>query len=590
MNVLDLDVSLLVEEPHYGSVEKTGDKRQKGCTRFLRSLDIVDDEVRSRWTTLFAFLAVMDDVWYVNHTLYDLSDTAFDYLLNYIITCVLLCFIMLLLVWANNPKLSRKYSLYNAMFAFLFFINSLLVYEASYIPNMNSEVPRVITFISVLGSGFLVLSHLWTYVWDKNFAEERRHRIEFAKRLPVQAPNIDDRRELKLPTLQKIQNFLWPKSDLEMGQDFPVPTRIWASIAIILVASTYATYTLENDDEALDWIDLHSYEDHAIRSFRIALYITWIYSFYICAVIYLAWRKKVLELWYKAPTFHYDPTSIEIGDSFRLVGTIVFYLASGLVFLFFLLFICLALVTHPDFWDRFIFEYAFFLLGWLAYFLIFHFLINPFLQQNLTDGKYVRRGKETQFKFFSLMFELFYIPLAPLYALEDVLKRVVLLLVAFIRPDVICFPRGMEKHDKGHNVFVASVKLYINRIKQLYWDFPRTDDLDYLNRVLTEQRQKLHEHRDRQEWLHCDRVARYIKKVRGAIQVAELKLSLEVGEEIRLKRRDRIIVARITKINSDSVTIQDENSCFPCLTEEIKLLDPRLVDFVESESKSSNGT
>jgi len=323
----------------------------------------------------------------------------------------------------------------------------------------------------------------------------------------------------------------------------------------------------------------------------ISAYGTWIYSIYVCYVLYLAWRKKVLELWYRAPTFHYDAESIHVSDSFSLVGTLVVYLVSGLALVFVLIFVTIVVLTAPDFWLVVIIGFAPLWIGWAIYFAIFVFVIEPFLRTHITDGKYVRRGKETPFKFLSLMFELFYIPLAPLYVLQDIATQLGFMLVAFIRPDVICFPRGLEAHSIGHNVFMASVKLYINRIKQMYLGYPWSADLNFLNRALSEKKADLHRYKKEEEWLRCDQASRDIKKIRTAIALVETRNRIQTDQPIRYRENEKIISLDIVEVGCKTIKAKNPQACFLWRYYTIHILDPGLIDLVQgSETMSASST
>ena len=64
---------------------------------------------------------------------------------------------------------------------------------------------------------------------------------------------------------------------------------------------------------------------------------------------------------------------------------------------------------------------------------------------------------------------------------------------SFIRPDMNIYPTGFEILQDGSNVFEASVKLYINRIKQRFYDTPDTKlwDEEYFLSWITHYKEEL---------------------------------------------------------------------------------------------------
>ena len=62
---------------------------------------------------------------------------------------------------------------------------------------------------------------------------------------------------------------------------------------------------------------------------------------------------QVIEIWYEAPTFRYDPEEIQIGKGFKFIGTILSYIMTGAAVLFLILFLVFMTLGSPDFWYAF---------------------------------------------------------------------------------------------------------------------------------------------------------------------------------------------------------------------------------------------
>ena len=67
---------------------------------------------------------------------------------------------------------------------------------------------------------------------------------------------------------------------------------------------------------------------------------------------------------------------------------------------------------------------------------------------------------------------MFYLPLSALYALLSIVYEIIWMWIAFIRPDTVIFPRGLEWIQSGHYVFICNVKMVVNRIKQQHKGYP----------------------------------------------------------------------------------------------------------------------
>ena len=70
---------------------------------------------------------------------------------------------------------------------------------------------------------------------------------------------------------------------------------------------------------------------------------------------------------------------------------------------------------------------------------------------------------------------MFYLPLSALYGMFTILYELLWVWIAFIRPDTVIFPRGLESMQSGHYVFIANVKMVVNRIKQQYMGYPLSE-------------------------------------------------------------------------------------------------------------------
>eukprot|EP00493_Phyllostaurus_siculus_P025274 UN25618 len=190
-----------------------------------------------------------------------------------------------------------------------------------------------------------------------------------------------------------------------------------------------------------------------------SLIISFVLVMWASFIILRSWRKKFLELYYDAPTFYYHHENVNIGGSFRFIGTMLSYLITGGTLTYILILSVLLILSSKHLWMIIVFRHWDFWVGYLLY-CAFVLLVAPSISKKLIeDGDFVKAGMEPYFKVIAILFELSYMPLAILYGILTFCYGVLMVTFSFYRPDTLILPRGFEGVQTGHIVFIMNVKL-----------------------------------------------------------------------------------------------------------------------------------
>jgi len=367
--------------------------------------------------------------------------------------------------------------------------------------------------------------------------------------------------------MELLKNLLIPSSDFDEGQEIDVPAKIYALSYGGVIASTYYviywTYEtirvyIETEDfimwlkdnwffeivmDIIDWIFNVHVEDFLMEaeievrivfvSTLIALAITYLYSLYGFTVVFYAWRKKVLELYYEAPTYFYDDEHTSIGAAFRFLSTLGLFIIVGSFIIFFIVWVALIGSMTPQTWTDAVWPNMHYLVGITGYMIFLFGFLKPVLNHHITNGDFVKPRNERWWHLASMALELAYIPAALVYLAMTVGTWFGLLLAGFVRPDILFFPRGAHTLQKGHYVFIANAKAYVQRIKQLYegHPLPRPRNMKEVEARIQNLKKKQREAARRKAWQECINYDTEIHKVE--LQKACIKHgALEAGDVV----------------------------------------------------------
>jgi len=247
---------------------------------------------------------------------------------------------------------------------------------------------------------------------------------------------------------------------------------------------------------------------------------------------------------------------VNIGGGFRFIGTMLSYILFGSFFTFFVLFLCLCILLSEGFWKDIVWEHIDFWIGYILYFVLDACVIAPITMVYITDGDWVRPGMEPYFKFFAVTIEMFYLPLSALYALLSIVYEIIWMWIAFIRPDTVIFPRGLEWIQSGHYVFICNVKMIVNRIKQQHEGYPLSaeDEIEEAQenlKDLNDQREVCIQERD---WFKCMSIDKDIERVEKRIEV--LEINPQVGERVDMDYNGEVHLIEICKVIDHKVKIK----------------------------------
>jgi len=320
-----------------------------------------------------------------------------------------------------------------------------------------------------------------------------------------------------------------------------------------------------NYDETIEllWdildIDLSGFyriNDNFLMAGKIGILVAGIYGLFGFLVIARAWRKKVLEIYYDAPTFHYQPEMFNIGGSFKFIGTIFFFITFGFFIVFAAVTLIVFVLSLKEFWEYVVWDNRGLIAGYIAYFALLKIFVEPFLKTVVTDGNYVNTGWEPMWRFCSFILECLYVPVAVLYAITTIGINIALMVVALVRPDIGVFPRGFESLQSGHAVFVSNCKAYVYRIRQMYMGYPLTkkEEMHLIEEELDQLLEDKKKYIQNDDWYMCLKVDEQIKLVKSRFEIKKYKI--EVGSKGYYKfKDDEPEPIRVLSVNEEKGTI-----------------------------------
>jgi len=605
----------------------------------MKSLDFVDDEVWLRYVVGLGFLSTIDILFVVQDELSNAFETMVLYFLSLVV--VIQTFILAFCIWPNNPEVDPKYCLWGAIAMGGNFAYKLWAFLSESDEYSASFVTDEIFLISIISAGLCAVGFVHAYFFrvGKIYKQEKWDTFDKLDTYEVHETNRDPDRELKtLGSFGLLKQYFWPTSDFDVGQEIPVPTRVYTAVFVIwatgvmtfhwIIEATEEVYqdmkkigdaSSEEiafiEENLSEWqfvtleqlLEISKYLRIGVETVRGCILCAEV----VCAGLVLwssvaitrAWRKKFLEIYYEAPTFYYDSRAVNIGGSFQFVASMVSYLITGALISLLVFSITFILLASDWFWESLIWNNKDFLIGYALYYALVFGVIQPISKSWITDGDFVRPGMEPYWKFISMMFELFYLPLALLYAIISLCYECIILVLAFFRPDTLVFPRGIEGYQTGYIVFVSNVKMSVNRYKQMHGKVEKelSDEIAVVDDTIRELEKKR------------DSLAKTLDfysaiKIQAKIETAEkhlqrLKLAPEVGQCLQISIEEYAYIffgdsqsvlydVEIREIRGDNIAISylEKPFCYGLTyfnSEKVDILDERLSGWKNEAGKTA---
>eukprot|EP00485_Elphidium_margaritaceum_P008562 CAMPEP_0202699386 /NCGR_PEP_ID=MMETSP1385-20130828/12610_1 /ASSEMBLY_ACC=CAM_ASM_000861 /TAXON_ID=933848 /ORGANISM="Elphidium margaritaceum" /LENGTH=540 /DNA_ID=CAMNT_0049356319 /DNA_START=1 /DNA_END=1623 /DNA_ORIENTATION=- len=185
---------------------------------------------------------------------------------------------------------------------------------------------------------------------------------------------------------------------------------------------------------------------------------------YASCTVFRAYKKKVLEFRVNRLSYGYRKESFPILRSAKLISILSVYLATTAFLWCVFVILCAAVFGNREFWTLVLQQWPL-CLSYLIYYALDYGIVRFwFLSKMLSekDGS-LKPTKVYVFRFALILNDLMYLPLAAFLGLLRVTTLVLFCLLAFLRPDVNVYPKGLEDYDVSHLAFVSTVRLCVER-------------------------------------------------------------------------------------------------------------------------------